>query len=346
MPMDKSNNEHQHPAQPAEGGATADCGPPPADPSTSPLTRQGVELEAIEYSPPLSVAVGGSWSPVVPSIDSHTMCNALMMSQVYRNLPTSRHHAWACSAGSTGYCATKDMLQNGTRGHTLLIESRDLRDVGETSHGVCCLIYNLSEEPAEDQPDEFNDYKRIPATVQHITAYSNSASLQDNFLAECSGLTSLDLSPLSLSGDLQHGFLSGCSGLTTIDLSPLSQITEIGESFLSDCEGLTELDLSALSQVVRFGWYFLCGCSGLTSLDISPMTSLTSVDDYFANDCTGLRTINMGAPRLENVHTCSLEGTDGVTSIHLSLIHISEPTRLLSISYAVFCLKKKKKNYI
>src|SRR5678815_1642976 len=28
--------------------------------------------------------------------------------------------------------------------------------------------------------------------------------------------------------------------------------------------------------------------------------------------------------------------------VNLSLIHISEPTRLLSISYAVFCLKKKK----
>ena len=28
----------------------------------------------------------------------------------------------------------------------------------------------------------------------------------------------------------------------------------------------------------------------------------------------------------------------------LSLIHISEPTRLLSISYAVFCLKKKKQH--
>ena len=28
----------------------------------------------------------------------------------------------------------------------------------------------------------------------------------------------------------------------------------------------------------------------------------------------------------------------------LSLIHISEPTRLLSISYAVFCLKKKKEH--
>src|SRR5678816_2491877 len=32
---------------------------------------------------------------------------------------------------------------------------------------------------------------------------------------------------------------------------------------------------------------------------------------------------------------------EGVKLIHLSLIHISEPTRLLSISYAVFCLKKK-----
>ena len=31
-----------------------------------------------------------------------------------------------------------------------------------------------------------------------------------------------------------------------------------------------------------------------------------------------------------------------VVAEHLSLIHISEPTRLLSISYAVFCLKKKK----
>src|SRR5674536_390877 len=30
------------------------------------------------------------------------------------------------------------------------------------------------------------------------------------------------------------------------------------------------------------------------------------------------------------------------TFFELSLIHISEPTRLLSISYAVFCLKKKK----
>src|SRR5678815_4228983 len=38
----------------------------------------------------------------------------------------------------------------------------------------------------------------------------------------------------------------------------------------------------------------------------------------------------------------SVAWTRCVEAPYLSLIHISEPTRLLSISYAVFCLKKKK----
>src|SRR5678816_3666485 len=40
----------------------------------------------------------------------------------------------------------------------------------------------------------------------------------------------------------------------------------------------------------------------------------------------------------------AIEICDQPTMRRLSLIHISEPTRLLSISYAVFCLKKKKNN--
>ena len=36
------------------------------------------------------------------------------------------------------------------------------------------------------------------------------------------------------------------------------------------------------------------------------------------------------------------EITDMYTILILSLIHISEPTRRYAISYAVFCLKKKK----
>src|SRR5450756_1592290 len=48
-------------------------------------------------------------------------------------------------------------------------------------------------------------------------------------------------------------------------------------------------------------------------------------------------------PRLIEV-AFPLEQTS-IDSVHekLSLIHISEPTRLGMISYAVFCLKKKKK---
>src|SRR5678809_1349839 len=46
------------------------------------------------------------------------------------------------------------------------------------------------------------------------------------------------------------------------------------------------------------------------------------------------------------VYCCCREGTaiDRVC-IWLSLIHISEPTRQAEISYAVFCLKKKKNIY-
>ncbi|VTU60807.1 putative PTS system IIA component [Lactobacillus rhamnosus GG] [Lacticaseibacillus rhamnosus] len=37
---------------------------------------------------------------------------------------------------------------------------------------------------------------------------------------------------------------------------------------------------------------------------------------------------------------------ESLEMITLSLIHISEPTRLRRISYAVFCLKKKKQSKI
>src|SRR5678815_6007657 len=40
----------------------------------------------------------------------------------------------------------------------------------------------------------------------------------------------------------------------------------------------------------------------------------------------------------------ALDSSGQISVQYLSLIHISEPTRLLSISYAVFCLKKKKKD--
>ena len=49
--------------------------------------------------------------------------------------------------------------------------------------------------------------------------------------------------------------------------------------------------------------------------------------------------ISMAMEKVFGRHRAEVKTLAGV----LSLIHISEPTRLLSISYAVFCLKKKKK---
>src|SRR5665648_865943 len=42
-------------------------------------------------------------------------------------------------------------------------------------------------------------------------------------------------------------------------------------------------------------------------------------------------------------YTLTDENNNDLALLKLSLIHISEPTRLGMISYAVFCLKKKKK---
>eukprot|EP00658_Telonema_sp_P-2_P012445 TRINITY_DN14736_c0_g1_i8.p1 TRINITY_DN14736_c0_g1~~TRINITY_DN14736_c0_g1_i8.p1 ORF type:complete len:109 (+),score=18.37 TRINITY_DN14736_c0_g1_i8:271-597(+) len=57
-----------------------------------------------------------------------------------------------------------------------------------------------------------------------------------------------------------------------------------------------------------------------------------------------LHVLNRRLPQSEPL-LVSILGDLGCSVVPLSLIHISEPTRLLSISYAVFCLKKKKKTY-
>ena len=46
----------------------------------------------------------------------------------------------------------------------------------------------------------------------------------------------------------------------------------------------------------------------------------------------------------ESIHSIVDCGNEILLLVGLSLIHISEPTRLDVISYAVFCLKKKKRS--
>src|SRR5678816_856440 len=60
-----------------------------------------------------------------------------------------------------------------------------------------------------------------------------------------------------------------------------------------------------------------------------------------------LYSLKLNPHPVQTIFICLAGGILGVLFLiplrrYLSLIHISEPTRLLSISYAVFCLKKKK----
>src|SRR5659263_732695 len=66
---------------------------------------------------------------------------------------------------------------------------------------------------------------------------------------------------------------------------------------------------------------------------------LSSIDGIIADGVTHL---HMVVSDHEKAYSGHLEL--GCRAFTLSLIHISEPTRLGMISYAVFCLKKKKNN--
>eukprot|EP00658_Telonema_sp_P-2_P040590 TRINITY_DN29019_c0_g2_i2.p1 TRINITY_DN29019_c0_g2~~TRINITY_DN29019_c0_g2_i2.p1 ORF type:complete len:149 (+),score=12.14 TRINITY_DN29019_c0_g2_i2:129-575(+) len=69
----------------------------------------------------------------------------------------------------------------------------------------------------------------------------------------------------------------------------------------------------------------------MPSVDLAPRSSGRELDPGLGFDPT---------PELASI--IFKFGHENRIHLHLSLIHISEPTRLLSISYAVFCLKKKK----
>eukprot|EP00658_Telonema_sp_P-2_P035443 TRINITY_DN25777_c0_g1_i3.p1 TRINITY_DN25777_c0_g1~~TRINITY_DN25777_c0_g1_i3.p1 ORF type:complete len:267 (+),score=-34.29 TRINITY_DN25777_c0_g1_i3:77-877(+) len=88
----------------------------------------------------------------------------------------------------------------------------------------------------------------------------------------------------------------------------------------------------------------------LKHIQINLITFLVNFFSYFVKDITYLNSVIyfffmelcFALNDFKNVKGIVNTINTQLTYI-LSLIHISEPTRLLSISYAVFCLKKKKK---
>ena len=72
-------------------------------------------------------------------------------------------------------------------------------------------------------------------------------------------------------------------------------------------------------------------------MDNNPVVEIKNIKKYFPLRSFGKKNVKY----VKAVDGVTLDVYEGET---LSLIHISEPTRQAEISYAVFCLKKKKKN--
>jgi hypothetical protein len=75
-----------------------------------------------------------------------------------------------------------------------------------------------------------------------------------------------------------NAFLYDCTGLTSLDLRPLSNVTTIGNAFLLNCWGLTYVNLRGLSNVTTIGNDFLFNCAS-TSLDLSSLSKVTTIGD-------------------------------------------------------------------
>ena len=73
--------------------------------------------------------------------------------------------------------------------------------------------------------------------------------------------------------------------------------------------------------------------NGINTIDTAPVYGDGHAEELVGKAIRGKR---------EKIFLATKCGLDIYTNKYLSLIHISEPTRLLSNSYAVFCLKKKK----
>ena len=100
--------------------------------------------------------------------------------------------------------------------------------------------------------------------------------------------------------------------------------------------------------------FALNGGSAMHLFNMNRSSRLALLNELFGNNENSIRTsylrISIGASDLDEYPFSYNDLPAGETDIgmdnfdlgyDLSLIHISEPTRLRRISYAVFCLKKK-----
>ena len=174
-------------------------------------------------------------APLSPESENVVVLSPLLVTTILQHLSTARHHALVCLAGSKGYAAFKEMLQNGVAGQTILLESRDVTTIEK-----CTPITHSQINTSNGRAEEFT--ASLNRALPHVSVHTN--------------LTSTPL-----------GFLFRAIGLVSIDLHSMMTITQINSEFMSGVKTLQHLDLSSLSNVVsidtrRFIWLHRAEISG------------------------------------------------------------------------------------
>ena len=146
----------------------------------------------------------------------------------------------------------------------------------------------------------------------------------EGFLSGCSNLTYLKLdnssNTLGSLKKLGNNFLKDCSKLTSVGLSGLTGVEEIGDDFMSGCTNMSTVDFSTFGNVTKIGDNFLKGCASITgtvSLSIFGQT-LTSIGNYFMSGCENVTEVTMPLTKLETIGTNFLDGCEDIKTINLA----------------------------
>jgi hypothetical protein len=199
--------------------------------------------------------------------------------------------------------------------HTLVlnVDQKILFFVDSPRH-IGRLIVTNGDNQCTAIGDEFL-WECTTLTTFNTRGLSNLTSIGHQFLGRCTSLTTFDTQGLPNLTSIRDGFLSGCASLTAFDTRGLSNLTSIGYGFLEGCASLTAFDTQGLSNLTSIGGWFLGWCTSLTTFDPQGLSNLSSIGHQFLGSCTSLTAFDTrGLFNLTFIEDWFLQGCTSLTA--------------------------------